>query len=66
MFLIQSETRGTFYKRMTAIGPREEAAEFEDGFEALAVMRRFPMTVLAQLVNGEGQPCDVTGKVHES
>lgn len=68
VFRIRSEQNGTYYRGMSAIGPifgatREAAAVFADGMDAYQVMKHFPMTVLADLVNDDDQPCTVDGRV---
>lgn len=64
---IKNDMNGTYYRATTRIGPAfgatwDDAAVFTDGMEAYRLMKTFPMTVLADLVNEKDQPCTVEGK----
>lgn len=65
-FRIRGSNR-TYFKCMTPIGPAfgatwETAQVFADGWDAYDTLRRFPMIVMADLVNGDGEKCTVTGE----
>lgn len=65
---IRSEDNGTYFVGWTGIGPCfggtwEKAVVFDDGWDAYRELRRFPLVVDAELVNEEGESCDVKGRV---
>jgi hypothetical protein len=62
---------GSYFRRNALIGPafgasKKDAATFDDGWLAYNTIKRFPMMVLADLVNERGVPCDVSGKALRS
>lgn len=66
-FRIKNAMNGTYFRGMTGIGPAfgatwEDAEVFENGMVAYHVMKRFPLTCLADMVNENDIACTITGE----